>query len=52
MVALKYIEYGVYGDLIIIQPQPYSTCVREHRIFLVVLYSSAHGRSEISASFG
>ena len=28
MVTLKYIEYGVYGDLIVIYPKPYSIYLR------------------------
>ena len=28
-VPLKYIQYGVYGDLIIIYPKPYSIYLRE-----------------------
>ena len=28
MAPLEYIEYGVYGDLIIISPQPYSIYLR------------------------
>ena len=28
IVPLKYIEYGVYGDLIIIYPKPYSIYLR------------------------
>ena len=34
MVPLKYIEYGVYGDLIIKYPKPYSIYLRGNIVFV------------------
>ena len=42
IVPLKYIEYGVYGDLIIIYPKPYSMYLIKGDYVRVCMYVCTH----------
>ena len=45
IVPLKWIEYGVYGDLIIIYPKPYSIYLRGTIGFSVLGFLDSQGAS-------